>query len=89
MITRQEFPYLHEFVINDVYPIKNLRVPVFEPGQEFKHLVLTGPNGSGKTTVLKKLAKSLVSRIQEQGISLLFSNPIAYAGIGGVGLPSK
>ncbi|MDO7847849.1 AAA family ATPase [Hymenobacter sp. M29] len=53
MITRQEFPYLQELVINDAYAVKNLRVPVFEPGQEFKHLVLTGRNGSGKTTVLQ------------------------------------
>ncbi|WP_201986837.1 AAA family ATPase [Hymenobacter rubidus] len=55
MITRQEFPYLQELVINDAYAVKNLRVPVFEPGQEFKHLVLTGRNGSGKTTVLRAL----------------------------------
>ncbi len=55
MITRQEFPYLQELVINDAYAVKNLRVPVFEAGQEFKHLVLTGRNGSGKTTVLRAL----------------------------------
>jgi ABC-type cobalamin/Fe3+-siderophores transport system ATPase subunit len=59
MITRQEFPYLQELVINDAYAVKNLRVPVFAPGQEFKHLVLTGRNGSGKTTVLRGLAEGL------------------------------
>lgn len=56
MITRQEFPYLQELVINDAYTVKNLRVPVFGPGQAFKHLVLTGRNGSGKTTVLRGLS---------------------------------
>lgn len=55
MITRQEFPYLQELVINDAYAVQNLRVPVFQPGQDFKHLVLTGRNGSGKTTVLQSL----------------------------------
>ena len=59
MITRQEFPYLQELVINDAYAVKNLRVPVFAPGQEFKHLVLTGRNGSGKTTVLSAIADIL------------------------------
>jgi predicted ATP-binding protein involved in virulence len=59
MITRQEFPYLQELVINDAYAVKNLRVPVFQPGQEFKHLVLTGRNGSGKTTVIKSIASKI------------------------------
>jgi predicted ATP-binding protein involved in virulence len=59
MITRQEFPYLQELVINDAYAVKNLRVSVFQPGQEFKHLVLTGRNGSGKTTVLKAIVEIL------------------------------
>lgn len=57
MITRQEFPYLQELVINDAYAVKGLRVSVFEAGQDFKHLVLTGRNGSGKTTVLKTISK--------------------------------
>ena len=45
--------------INDAYAVKNLRVPIFEPGQQFKHLVLTGRNGSGKTTVLKAVMEVL------------------------------
>ena len=59
MITRQEFPYLQELVVNDAYAVKNLRVPVFRAGQEFKHLVLTGRNGSGKTTVVKSVAAKI------------------------------
>ena len=31
-------------------------MPVFEPGEPFKHLILTGRNGSGKTTVLRAIA---------------------------------
>ena len=63
MITREEFPYLQELLINDAYAVKGLRVPVFEPGQAFKHLVLTGRNGSGKTTVLQELSEELKSEL--------------------------
>lgn len=56
MIQREDFPYLQSFVINDAYAVKNLTVPVFESGEEFKHLILTGRNGSGKTTVLQAIA---------------------------------
>ena len=55
MITRDEFPYLQELIINDAYAVKNLRVSVFQANKEFKHLILTGRNGSGKTTVLREL----------------------------------
>jgi predicted ATPase len=55
MISRHEFPYLQSLVINDAYAVKNLTVPVFQAGEEFKHLILTGRNGSGKTTVLQAL----------------------------------
>ena len=47
---------MQSFVINDAYAIKNLTVPVFAPGEAFKHLILTGCNGSGKTTVLRAIA---------------------------------
>ena len=55
MISRTEFPYLQQLVINDSYAHQNLTVPVFKEGEPFKHLILTGRNGSGKTTVLKSL----------------------------------
>ena len=77
MITRQEFPYLQELVINDAYAVKNLRVSVFAPGQEFKHLVLTGRNGSGKTTVLKGLAEALpYPRSNASNIKAILSKPL-------------
>ena len=57
MITCHEFPYLQSLVINDAYAVKNLTVPVFQAGEEFKHLILTGRNGSGKTTVLQALVR--------------------------------
>ncbi len=55
MLSRAEFPYLQSFFINDAYAVKNLAVPIFE-GAEFKHLILTGKNGSGKTTVLQEIS---------------------------------
>lgn len=57
MIQRDDFPYLQSFVINDAYAVKNMTVPVFAPGEPFKHLILTGRNGSGKTTVLRAIAE--------------------------------
>ncbi len=59
MISRHEFPYLQSLVINDAYAVKNLTVPVFQADEEFKHLILTGRNGSGKTTVLRGLVNIL------------------------------
>ena len=79
MITRQEFPYLQELVINDAYAVKNLRVPVFGPGQEFKHLVLTGRNGSGKTTVLQALANALPPSLSiNDKIEIAYSRPAQF-----------
>jgi hypothetical protein len=60
MITRDDFPYLQELIIKNAYAVKNLRVPIFKAGTPFKHLILTGRNGSGKTTIIK----SIVSKIQ-------------------------
>ncbi len=59
MITPNEFPYLRQLVINDCYAHQNLTVPVSGEGEPFKHLILTGKNGSGKTTVLNSLASVL------------------------------
>lgn len=66
MIQREDFPYLQSFVINDAYAVKDLTVPVFEPGEPFKHLILTGRNGSGKTTVLRTWCEMIIATHQTQ-----------------------
>ncbi|WP_046246243.1 AAA family ATPase [Hymenobacter terrenus] len=79
MITPHEFPYLQSLVINDAYAVKNLTVPVFKEGEEFKHLILTGRNGSGKTTVLRALSDFIRFKILKESES--YSTPPL--GIGG------
>ena len=66
MISRSEFPYLQSLIINDAYAVKNLTVPVFQAGEDFKHLILTGRNGSGKTTVLRGVNYIFYGRISKE-----------------------
>ena len=53
-----DFPYIKAVTINDCYTYKDLYVQVFEE-EPFRHLILTGKNGSGKTTILNGIAYSL------------------------------
>jgi predicted ATPase len=80
MITRQEFPYLQQLVINDAYVGKNLTIPVFEQGKDFKHLILTGKNGSGKTTVLREISKyiqAITGKGQRHSEGLYYGSPVS------------
>ena len=67
MLTPAEFPYLRQLVINDCFAHQNLTVPVSGEGEPFKHLILTGKNGSGKTTVLKALREAIAVYHGEKG----------------------
>jgi predicted ATPase len=58
MLSCEDFPYLQKITIQDAYVIHNLNVPVFG-GPRFKHLILTGRNGSGKTTILESIAAKI------------------------------
>lgn len=57
-IPAEEFPYINGLHINDAFVIQGVHVPVFED-TVFKHLVLTGKNGSGKTTILESIAAKI------------------------------
>ena len=49
------FPYIKEIQVNDCYTYQDFRIEADASSQEgkvFKHIVLTGKNGSGKTTIL-------------------------------------
>lgn len=54
------FPYIKSLEINDCYAFQNLSVLVNnDENVPFKHLILTGKNGSGKTTTLNFLYENL------------------------------
>ncbi|PWV56224.1 AAA family ATPase [Chitinophaga sp. S165] len=49
-----KFPYIKQIHVNDCYAYQNFDVPA-TPLAEFKHIILTGKNGTGKTTILESI----------------------------------
>ncbi|WP_234733170.1 AAA family ATPase [Tellurirhabdus bombi] len=54
MIKPEEFPYIKSLHVNDCYAYKDFDI-VLHNYQPFSHLILTGKNGSGKSTILKAI----------------------------------
>lgn len=54
---RMERLYITKLTINKVRHLKNISIPLSE--NQIKHLILTGKNGSGKTSVIEALARYL------------------------------
>lgn len=74
MITPAEFPYITSIHVNDCYTYQNFDIDLVKH-QPFSHLILTGKNGSGKSTILKNIDMHLTgilngNPIQEQINSL-------------------
>lgn len=64
------FPYINALQINDCFAYQDLHVTVnADDDVPFKHLILTGKNGSGKTTTLNFLYENL-KRIVFQNIDI-------------------
>ncbi|OON93755.1 MAG: hypothetical protein ATN33_05345 [Epulopiscium sp. Nele67-Bin001] len=55
--------YIKSISIDHVRHLKNLQIDILE-GEELKHLILTGKNGSGKTSVLERI-KAYLKSIQD------------------------
>jgi len=69
-----QFPYISQLIVNNCYTYKDFKIPN-EELKEFKHIILTGKNGSGKTTILNRI-NFLIKHLQgghtrDQGISRL------------------
>ncbi|GGD71505.1 hypothetical protein GCM10011514_39520 [Emticicia aquatilis] len=60
MITPAEFPYITSIHVNDCYTYQNFDIDLVKH-QPFSHLILTGKNGSGKSTILKNLDLHITS----------------------------
>ncbi len=53
-------PYIGRIEVRNHYKLRDFEIPFEAPGgSPFRHLILTGPNGSGKTTILAKLVHSI------------------------------
>ncbi|OMP80647.1 AAA family ATPase [[Flexibacter] sp. ATCC 35208] len=61
--------FISSISINEVRNTKELEIPI--SSDERKHLIITGRNGSGKTSLLVELQKYLSAVIQESNISFL------------------
>ena len=57
-MTTQDFPYIKTIHVNDCYTYKNFDIVISE-NDEWRHLILTGKNGSGKTTILNGIAAQI------------------------------
>ena len=51
--------FITQLDINEVWELRDIHIPLSQT--ERKHLILTGKNGSGKTTVLNEVKKYLMA----------------------------
>jgi predicted ATP-binding protein involved in virulence len=59
-MTPNDFPYIKAIHVNDCFAYKNFDIAVPNlNGKPFSHLILTGKNGSGKTTILRGLEQNI------------------------------
>ena len=77
-------PYISKIFVKDCFAYQNFEILISEPNENFKHLIITGKNGSGKTTILDNIASvirtyisnpanKLFNLVNEKNIILEFS----------------
>jgi predicted ATP-binding protein involved in virulence len=50
------FPYIKQLKINDCFTYRDISIDTGVIEDSFKHIIITGKNGSGKTTILNRIA---------------------------------
>ncbi|WP_420147619.1 AAA family ATPase [Spirosoma sp.] len=65
MITPEEFPYIKSLYVNNCYTYKDFNIELHDY-KPFSHLILTGKNGSGKSTILKAINRQLLPKATNQ-----------------------
>ncbi|SOD78738.1 AAA family ATPase [Spirosoma fluviale] len=71
MITPEEFPYIKSLYVNDCYAYKDFNIELHDY-KPFSHLILTGKNGSGKSTILRAIHRQFFPEVNK-GNKLEFS----------------
>lgn len=59
------FPYISQIQVKSCFTYSDFNIPA-ERLNEFKHIILTGKNGSGKTTILNRIA-GLINSVKVDG----------------------
>lgn len=54
MILPEDFPYITSIYVNDCYTYQDFNIDLIKH-KPFSHLILTGKNGSGKSTILRNI----------------------------------
>lgn len=59
-------PYISEIQIENHYKVPDLKIVLADPAlaRGWRHLILTGPNGSGKTTVIERIAEEVQFNVE-------------------------
>ena len=55
-------PWLDGILVKDCYVVQDLEIKIAKPGQQVdapRHLILTGRNGSGKSSILRALDRQI------------------------------
>lgn len=60
MITPEDFPYIKSLYVNNCYTYRDFNIQLHDY-KPFSHLILTGKNGSGKSTILKSINEEISS----------------------------
>jgi predicted ATPase len=58
-MTPKQFPYISQIKVVDCFAYQNFLIPG-TPLVDIKHIILTGKNGSGKTTILRGIADQIL-----------------------------
>jgi predicted ATPase len=64
MILPEDFPYITSIYVNDCYAYQDFNIDLIKH-KPFSHLILTGKNGSGKSTILRSINLHLLKAISE------------------------
>jgi len=72
MITPDEFPYIKSLHVNNCYTYKDFDINLHDY-KPFSHLILTGQNGSGKSTILSMVNNHIHAR-RYGGDPIMFAN---------------
>ena len=68
-----KFSYIQSLQVNDCYTYQNILIPIYE-GDSMRNLIITGENGSGKTTILNRLNHVITQLSKGTNIDLQIRN---------------